>query len=1146
MIDFGESFIKNDPVRTLRNFSMSSAMEQRELYPRVLECVLQTESAEIILAHQDEILETLEHVANDKEMEVRASLVGSGNMISICTCLTQLDQNFVQTFGVLLLDHILLIVLKFLSDEATVRKSANSTLIYLIENGFLDKKVIIRNVCPVILNLLKFVKTDNGNGDCDIQTNAIAIMAKVAPIIGMEMTHETFFEKFTELTRSEVSNVRKQCATIFPVMCEVFGSEIFKESMLPQFIKLCEDDSWNIRNVCAQIIPMISILCSLDLRRKFLVPIMKKFMFDDSRWVIISALNSLGEFMATFATPSIIGLAYNYRLELFITNAADNEFRQQCQSNMILYFSNQPNSSVIFKNLEYYENEFAKECVINQLTNSVHDGQKSRSLSIPNVNSTLKLSPKGGDAPESKKMNVETYLLSIIKASHFSDRMNTSGGRLSSTTASESDECELFSIQNSLNSSAILKRHSSTSDDLMACVAAAAKERGDDNNNSDDSFNNFLRFNTPLKNNFINNRSLTPESVETSFVWHMGFNSNDNDNSVLNTYEYMLKMDNGSEEDDDDDDDITDFDNNFNNKSLVVKSYVQDNGEASEQQQLDSGNDSFEKKLENLTLGDKENNNSETNDDSELEKFNSHQFWYIAPLNLEEELGLVDQQQQQQQNELNNNNNVTSNSSSNVQLSEEETNDYQDQSTLTVDDDNESESSMKINNDTQRDEFYEKYSKLPPPPPEESLLKTENLDNAEWKLIEDFVFMKDIDNNLCYKCAYNFPAVMLTLGRKFWPLLHQHFLSLCNDLQSNVRVRKTMAKSIYQVAQIIGSEQATKDLVAPFVEFFKDIDEIKIEVVKHVSNFIKIVDPSKHELIVDQLEMCWHPTLNVVNWRLREQIGIQIVELNKFIHQIQKENCVLYLSGLSLKLMMDKYDCVRKVGIDAFVSCVEKSKQKKQLLKFLSFHFSNSSRWRERQVYILTVDKLLESKAIEPKMFNLYVFKKLLELVHDKIPNLRISIAKCLSVTLANNSYYLNDYSETRKRIMQEIETLKKDSDRDVRDNVITLSSSDDCISNENYKLPSSNVSSNEISNNATSSSPPPPPLPTSKVPTSCTSLIEIVETPPSPSNSTSLTEEETVLLSESDASAAATVTATTTTTNTTNIANIKEESSSA
>lgn len=612
----------------------------------------------------------------------------------------------------------------------------------------------------------------------------------------------------------------------------------------------------------------------------------------------------MGEFLSTFASPPIVGLAYNYRLELFITNAADQEFRQQCQSNMILY-SNQPNSSVIFKNLEYYETEFAKECIINQKQGSE---KTARSLSVPNANSTMKLSPSGDH--EAKKTNVETYLLSIIRASHFNDRMNTSGGRLSSTTASESDECELFSIHNSINPSAILKRLSSTSDDLMCPL------KEDDNNNSDDAFNNFLKFNTPLKNNFINNRSLTPDTIESSFVWHMGFaNSNEHDSSALNNYQYLLK-DNGSEDDDDDDDDITDFDNNFN-KSMVVKSYVDQNNEDTENggaENNTSKNDSFEKKLENLTLGDKENNNNngngESSDDSELEQFNSHQYWYIQPSNIDD---LDITAAAADKNELNNNS---------MQESNDDTSFNQDQSTLVMDEeDNVSESSMKVNGSSNKkklDDFYDKFYEMPPPPSSSSN-KLENSEavEVEWNLLEDFVYMKDIDTNLCFKCAYNFPAVMLTLGRKFWPLLHQHFLSLCNDLQSSVRVRKTMAKSIFQIAQIIGSENATKDLVAPFVEFFKDSDEIKIEVVKQVSNFIKIIDPSKHELIVNQLEMCWLPNFNAVNWRLREQTGVQIVELNKLNNYIKKDNCVLYLTGLALKLMMDKYDCVRKVGIEA-------------------------------------------------------------------------------------------------------------------------------------------------------------------------------------------------------------------------------------
>lgn len=47
-------------------FSPSFLTNYRELYPRVLECILQTESAELILLNKDEILETLNIVANDE------------------------------------------------------------------------------------------------------------------------------------------------------------------------------------------------------------------------------------------------------------------------------------------------------------------------------------------------------------------------------------------------------------------------------------------------------------------------------------------------------------------------------------------------------------------------------------------------------------------------------------------------------------------------------------------------------------------------------------------------------------------------------------------------------------------------------------------------------------------------------------------------------------------------------------------------------------------------------------------------------------------------------------------------------------------------------------------------------------------------
>lgn len=45
--------------------NLFSLLNYREVYPRVLECILQTELPELLLNHKDEILATLEAVAND-------------------------------------------------------------------------------------------------------------------------------------------------------------------------------------------------------------------------------------------------------------------------------------------------------------------------------------------------------------------------------------------------------------------------------------------------------------------------------------------------------------------------------------------------------------------------------------------------------------------------------------------------------------------------------------------------------------------------------------------------------------------------------------------------------------------------------------------------------------------------------------------------------------------------------------------------------------------------------------------------------------------------------------------------------------------------------------------------------------------------
>lgn len=53
----------------------------REIYPRVLECILQTELPDLMLNHKDEILDTLDTIANDTGKQARIIIVLSQCLI---------------------------------------------------------------------------------------------------------------------------------------------------------------------------------------------------------------------------------------------------------------------------------------------------------------------------------------------------------------------------------------------------------------------------------------------------------------------------------------------------------------------------------------------------------------------------------------------------------------------------------------------------------------------------------------------------------------------------------------------------------------------------------------------------------------------------------------------------------------------------------------------------------------------------------------------------------------------------------------------------------------------------------------------------------------------------------------------------------
>ncbi len=86
--------------------------------------------------------------------------------------------------------------------------------------------------------------------------------------------------------------------------------------------------------------------------------------------------------------------------------------------------------------------------------------------------------------------------------------------------------------------------------------------------------------------------------------------------------------------------------------------------------------------------------------------------------------------------------------------------------------------------------------------------------------------------------------MLFCYGAEYWDDLKGPYLKMCYDKES--KVRKSLANSLAEIAEILGAEITEKDLLPIFEKFFKDeskqllnIDEIKMAVFKNLPKFLK-------------------------------------------------------------------------------------------------------------------------------------------------------------------------------------------------------------------------------------------------------------------------------------------------------------------
>ncbi|GFR82145.1 serine/threonine-protein phosphatase 4 regulatory subunit 1, partial [Elysia marginata] len=306
-------------------------------------------------------------------------------------------------------------------------------------------------------------------------------------------------------------------------------------------------------------------------------------------------------------------------------------------------------------------------------------------------------------------------------------------------------------------------------------------------------------------------------------------------------------------------------------------------------------------------------------------------------------------------------------------------------------------------------------------------------------LLENYLGMVDpsraqtVDGEITKHCAYNLPAVAYTLGRQNWHCIKNLYETLAQDMQW--KVRRTLAFSIHELALIVGEEITHKDLVPVFDGFLKDLDEVRIGVLKHLADIFKLLRPEVRLQYLARTQE-FMKTDNNKNWRFREELAEQLIQICYLFHCI---DVVTHIIPLAMAMLMDKVAQVRLVALRLVSAVLKKTCEdgEKKLLASVCNDiigkFATDYRWLLRQTFAQLCYVILEEDALPPSVFAKNFLPSVLALSSDPVPNVRLSLSKVMAQRIMPLDYFTTQQNPYHGDLVETQQRLQSDHDKDVR-----------------------------------------------------------------------------------------------------------------
>ncbi|XP_026944343.1 serine/threonine-protein phosphatase 4 regulatory subunit 1 isoform X3 [Orcinus orca] len=869
------------------------------------------------------VLERISRLADDSEPTVRAELMEQVPHIALFC------QENRPAIPYAFSKYLLPIVVRYLADQNNqVRKTSQAALLALLEQELIERFDVETKVCPVLVELTAPDSND------DVKTEAVAIMCKMAPMVGKDITERLILPRFCEMCCDcRMFHVRKVCAANFGDICSVVGQQATEEMLLPRFFQLCSDNVWGVRKACAECFMAVSCATCQEIRRTKLSALFINLISDPSRWVRQAAFQSLGPFISTFANPSSSGQ----------------------------YFKEENKSSE---------------------DTSVEDKTRTRDEEVPE-DAQIRLEDVPTDPTVfNSSVKLEGALDPDIGAE--SPRKPPGDSSLPCPLSSEPHQ-----------------EAASNEDDKKpgTCRSASQLEVGASAQDSapldQELYNSFHFWRTPLPEIDLDveleqgsGNKLGPEGLEGTPEATAPASAN----ITMATRKELEEMIENLEPHIDDPDVKDGFIQHHLSSTYSVPATLPGSEyiPAADQTEIPAS-ESTEAQVDVLAAALRASSLDTCDEASEAAR--------RAPQ--DELLG------------------CRLDHGTAGPLTSETVEQNMESALRYIHDDSDSGTSGGFSPDEER--------------------RAKVQDVVPQALLDQYLSMTDpsraqtVDTEIAKHCAYSLPGVALTLGRQNWHCLRETYETLASDMQW--KVRRTLAFSIHELAVILGDQLTAADLVPIFNGFLKDLDEVRIGVLKHLHDFLKLLHIDKRREYLYQLQE-FLVTDNSRNWRFRAELAEQLILL---LELYSPRDIYDYLRPIALNLCADKVSSVRWISYKLVGEMVRKLHRAApptfgvDLIRELVENFGRCPRWSGRQAFVFVCQTVIEDECLPMDQFAVHLMPHLLTLANDRVPNVRVLLAKTLRQTLLEKEYFLTSASCHQEAVEQTIMALQMDRDSDVK-----------------------------------------------------------------------------------------------------------------